>query len=224
MLAYCDHECPMQRWLELFKQIKCLLHNIHVTDPFLTVTSWFLELCTRDRPISHVKNTIFCSPDPWQPHFSPWQVGFWRSVHVTDLFLTSKIPYFVAQIRDNPISHRDEYILLAQHPWQTHFSTWQFGFWRSVHVTDPFLTSKISYFVAQIRDRPISHRDKSILSAQHPWQNHFSPWQVVFRSSVHATDPETHAPKTIWLYYNKLAQICITSSCFNMYDRSHIIQ
>ena len=26
---------------------------------------------------------------------------------MTDPFLTSKIPYFVAQIRDNPISHRD---------------------------------------------------------------------------------------------------------------------
>ena len=35
-----------------------------VTTPFLTVTSWFLELCTRDGPISQFKNTIFCSPDP----------------------------------------------------------------------------------------------------------------------------------------------------------------
>ena len=28
-------------------------------------------------------------------------------------------------------------------------------------MTDPFLTSRIPYFVAQIRDRTISHRDKS---------------------------------------------------------------
>ena len=30
---------------------------------------------------------------------------------MTDPFLTSKIPYFVAQISNNPISHRDKYIL-----------------------------------------------------------------------------------------------------------------
>ena len=138
-----------------------IISTTTITDPFRTVISWFLELCTRDRLISHFKNTIFCSADPWKPHFlpwqvynissapvdrphfSPWQVGFWRSVHVTDPFLTSKIPYFVAQIRDNPISHRDKSKMLAQQPWQTHFSPWQVGFRSSVYVTDPFLTSKI---------------------------------------------------------------------------------
>ena len=184
-----------------------IISTTPVTDPFLTVISWVLELCTRDRPISHFKNTIFCSPDPWKPHFLPWQVynistttattpfltvtsWFWRSVHVTDPFLTSKIPYFVAQIRDNPISHRDKSILLAQHPWQTHFAPWQVGFWSSVHATEPFLTSKIPYFVAQIRDNPISHCDKYI-SLMHNTRDRPISYRdkLVIWSSVHTTDP-----------------------------------
>ena len=189
------------------------LSSVHVTDPFFTSKIPYFVAQIRDNPISHRDKSILLAQHPWQTHFSPWKGGFQSSVHVTDPFLTSKIPYFVAQIRENPIYHHDKSILLAQHPLQPciqdplssrarlaeqrylaynlqpHFSPWQVGFWSSVHVTDPFLMSKIPYSVAQIRDNPISHRDKSILLAQHPWQTHFSPWQVVFRSSVHVTDP-----------------------------------
>ena len=138
-----------------------IISTTPVTDPFLTVTSWFSELCkcTRDRPISHFKNTIFCSPDRWQPHLSPWQVyiisttplttpfltmtcWFWNSLHVTDPFHTSKIPYFVAQIRDNPNFSPWQVYIISTTLFTTHFSPWQVGFWSSVHVTDTFLTSK----------------------------------------------------------------------------------
>ena len=163
--------------------------SVHVTEPFLTSKIPYFGAQIRDRPISHRDKPIILAQHPWQTHFSPWQVGYWSSVHVTEPFLTSKIQYFVAQIRDNPITQREKSILLAQHPWQTHLSPWQVGYCSSVHVTEPFLTSKIPYFVAQIRDRPISHRDKSILLAQHPWQTHFSPWQVGYCSSVHVTEP-----------------------------------
>ena len=59
MLAYCNHEWSHATLTRAVKTNKILLHNIHVTDPFLTVTSWFLELCTGYRPIFHVKNSIF---------------------------------------------------------------------------------------------------------------------------------------------------------------------
>ena len=169
------------------------------TTPFLTVTSWFLELCTRDRPISYFKNIIFCSPDPWQTHFSPWQVYIISTTPVTDPFLTvtSWFSELCKCTRDRPISHFKNTIFCSPDRWQPHLSPWQVyiisttplttpfltmtcWFWSSLHVTDPFHTSKIPYFVAQIRDNPIYHRDKSILLAQHPWQPHSSPWQVGF--------------------------------------------
>ena len=42
-----------------------------------------------------------------------WLIDEMGSVHVTDPFLTSKIPYFVAQIRENPISHREKLVFGA---------------------------------------------------------------------------------------------------------------
>ena len=44
---------------------------------------------------------------PMHPGAPPWLRAC--SVHVTDPFLTSKIPYVVAQIGDRPISHRDNF-------------------------------------------------------------------------------------------------------------------
>ena len=162
-----------------------IISTTPVTDPFLTVTSWLFELCTRDRPIFHFKNTIFCSQDPRQPHFSPWQVYIISTTPITDPFLTVTSWFLALCTRDRPISHVKNTIFCSPDPWQPHFSPWQVyiisttpitdpfltvtsWFWSSVHVTEPFLTSKIPYFVAQIRDNPISHRDKSILLAQHP--------------------------------------------------------
>ena len=159
------------------------------TTPFLTVTSWFLELCTRDRPISYFKNIIFCSIDPWQTHFSPWQVYIISTTPVTDPFLTVTSWFSELCTRDRPISHFKNTIFCSPDRWQPHLSPWQVyiisttplptpfltvtsWFWSSVHVTDPFHTPKIPYFVAQIREKPIYHRDKSILLAQHPWKPH----------------------------------------------------
>ena len=89
---------------------------------FFCGTSWFLELCTRDRPFSYFKNTTFCSPDPWQPHFSTWQVYIISTTPLTTPFLTVTSWFLELFTRDRPISHFKNTIFCSPDPWQTHFS------------------------------------------------------------------------------------------------------
>ena len=166
--------------------------------PFLTVTSWFLELCTRERPISHVNNTIVCSPDPWQSHFSPWQVYIICttpcdrpiSYHVTNWFLE-------LCTRDRTISHFKNTIFCFTDPWQPHFSPWQVYIISTTPVTDPFLTVISWVMELCTRDRTISHFINTIFFSPHPWQPYFSPWQVYNVSTTPVTDPISHHDKLV---------------------------
>ena len=150
-----------------------IISTTPVTDPFLTVTSWLFELCTRDRPIFHFKNTIFCCQDPRQPHFSPWQVYIISTTPITDPFLTVKSWFLELCTRDRPIYHFKNTIFCSPDPWQPHLSPWQIYIISTTPFTTPFLTVTSWFLELCTRDRPISYFKNIIFCSPDPWQTPF---------------------------------------------------